>query len=123
MGRLRDESATHELTPSKRAVIARLDAGGPATIATLARAEAVRPQSMGALVAAIEAAGLVRRSPDPRDGRRVLVSLTAAGRRALAESRSLRQEWLEQAMAARLSPAELRTIRDAVEIINRLVAP
>jgi DNA-binding MarR family transcriptional regulator len=123
MARLRQESAGDELTQSQRAVIARLDAQGPSTIAALARAEAVRPQSMGATVAAIEAEGLVRRSPDPRDGRRVVISLTDAGRRTLAENRARRQEWLEGAMEARLSQAELATIRDAVAVLNRLVEP
>ncbi len=123
MARLRQESAGDELTQSQRAVIARLDAQGPSTIATLARAEAVRPQSMGATVAAIEAEGLVRRTPDPRDGRRAVISLTDAGRRTLRESRAPRQEWLEGAIASRLSRAELDTIRDAVAVLNRLVEP
>jgi DNA-binding MarR family transcriptional regulator len=121
MARLRQESSGDELTQSQRAVIARLDAQGPSTIAALARAEAVRPQSMGATVAAIEAEGLARRSQDPRDGRRALISLTDAGRRTLSENRARRQEWLEGAMETRLSPAELDTIRDAVAVINRLV--
>lgn len=123
MARLRQESAGDELTQSQRAVIARLDAQGPSTIAALARAEAVRPQSMGATVAAIETEGFVRRSPDPGDGRRAVISLTDAGRRTLAESRARRQEWLEGAMEARLSQAELATIRDAVGVLNRLVEP
>jgi DNA-binding MarR family transcriptional regulator len=123
MARLRQESAGDELTQSQRAVIARLDAQGPSTIAALARAEAVRPQSMGATVAAIEAEDLVRRSPDPRDGRRAVISLTDAGRRTLAENRARRQEWLESAMEARLSKAELATIRNAVATLNRLVEP
>jgi DNA-binding MarR family transcriptional regulator len=123
MARLRQESAGDELTQSQRAVIARLDAQGPSTIAALARAEAVRPQSMGATVAVIEAEGLVRRSPDPRDGRRAVISLTDAGRRTLAENRARRQEWLEGAMEARLSQAELATLRDAVAVLNRLVEP
>ncbi len=123
MARLRQESAGDELTASQRAVIVRLDAQGPSTIAALARAEAVRPQSMGATVAAIEAQGMVRRNPDPRDGRRAVISLTDTGRRTLAENRARRQEWLESAMASRLSPGELATIRDAVAVLNRLVEP
>ena len=121
--RLRAESVEHELSPSKRAVIAQLDALGPSTIVTLARAEAVRPQSMGATVAAVEAEGLVERSPDPKDGRRVVISLTEAGRHALAESRALRQEWLGQTMGDSLSQPELATIRDAVGILERLAGP
>ena len=38
---------------------------GPATVTSLARAEGVRPQSMGATVAALQEAGLVGGAPDP----------------------------------------------------------
>ena len=118
--RLRAESAGHDLTPSKRAVLARLDAQGPSTIAALARAEAVTPQSMGATVAAVEEEGLVERNPNPRDGRHAVISLTETGRRMLAESRALRQEWLEHAIASRLSDDEVQALRDAVAVLNRL---
>lgn len=84
----------------------RLDQDGPSTTVALARAEAVRPQSMGATLAALEERGFVRRAPHPTDGRQVVFSLTDLGGRVLAESRSARQVWLAQAMAAKLDPAE-----------------
>ena len=46
----------------------RLEKDGPATASSLARAEGMRPQSMGAVVAALESAGLMRGAPDPTDG-------------------------------------------------------
>ena len=52
--RVRAAAATHDLSWSEAAVLGRLRRHGPATTADLARAEAVRPQSMGATVAALE---------------------------------------------------------------------
>ena len=57
----------------------RLDTHGPMTTAELARAEMVKPQSMGTLLAELEQDGLVRRQPHPTDGRQILFSLTDAG--------------------------------------------
>ena len=65
--RLREQANPGDFTWSQKSVVIRLEREGPATVTTLARAEGVRPQSMGATVAVLEAAGLVRGSPDPRD--------------------------------------------------------
>ena len=55
-------------------------------------AEAVKPQSMGATLSALEESGLVKRSSDPNDGRQVIFRLTAEVAEAKltrAHSRSL----------------------------------
>ena len=62
------------------AVLGRLDREGPASISDLAAAERMRPQSMAQTVRELETAGFVSRRPDPDDGRRALVELTATGR-------------------------------------------
>src|SRR5580693_4920989 len=78
--RLRQVQAEGELTLPESAALTRLDRGGPSTASALARLEQISPQSMGATLGALEARGLVERRPDPGDGRRVLLSVTGAGR-------------------------------------------
>ena len=102
------------------AVLGRLDRDGPSPIVRLADGERVRPQSMAATVSALEAAGLVDRGRDPADGRRVVIDLTPAGRRALAADREQRVGWLAGAIAADLSEREQRTLAAAVELLARL---
>src|ERR1700744_1795081 len=77
--RMRAASASHELSLTESAVMARLAREGAATTAELARAESVKPQSMGATISALEEMGLVERKPHPTDGRQVHVDLTAKG--------------------------------------------
>ena len=79
MRRLRTASASHELSLTEAAVMARLAKDGPATTADLARAEGMKPQSMGATIAALEEMGMVERKPHPTDGRQVNIELTAKG--------------------------------------------
>ena len=64
--RLRQVPTGDELSLSESAALARLDRGGPATAAALARLEQISPQSMGATLAALETRGMVTPAPTPR---------------------------------------------------------
>lgn len=116
--RLRAESNPDGLSWSQTAALARL-AAGAMTTADLARAEAVKPQSMGATLAELEREGLIARQPHPTDGRQVLFALTAAGLEARRKRTAAKQQWLMAAIA-RLSPTEQQTLAEAIPLIRRL---
>jgi DNA-binding MarR family transcriptional regulator len=119
--RLRAQAHIGDLTPSQVSLLLRLEADGPATASSLARAEGVRPQSMGAIVAALEAAGWVSGAPDPTDGRQTVLSLTDACRKWVEEGRAARQDWLTRSLQAHLSPQEQDKLAEAVDLLKRLV--
>lgn len=120
---LREHTRKGELTASQRFALGRLDREGPLTVTALARAEGVRPQSMGATVAALEAQGLVAGAPDPGDGRQTLLSLTDAAHAFIADSRAAREGWLAQAIGARLTPAERDELAKVLPLLRRLAEP
>jgi DNA-binding MarR family transcriptional regulator len=117
--RLRAETNADELTWSQTVALARLAKAGPMTTADLARAESVKPQSMGATLAELERDGLVMRRPHPTDGRQVLFALTDAGIEARRKRSAAKQKWLLTAMT-RLDPAERQTLISAAGLIRRL---
>ena len=119
--RLRAQANKGDLSLSQLAVLGTLDREGPATVTTLARAEGVRPQSMGATVAALQEAGLVGGAPDPADGRQVFLSLTEAARSWLKASRAAREDWLSQAIRLHLTSAEQQELASAVRLLRRIV--
>ena len=119
--RLREQASAGDLTPSQAAVLVHLDRNGPTTVTALARAEGVRPQSMGATVAVLEAAGLVKGSPDPQDGRQTILSLTPACRDKIKNGRAARQDWLFRAIQTKLTAQEQQQLAAALELLNRLV--
>jgi DNA-binding MarR family transcriptional regulator len=119
--RLREQASGGDLTPSQVSVLLRLEKDGPSTASSLARAEGMRPQSMGSVIAALESADLVSGAPDPTDGRQTLLSLTDACRRWAAQGRAARQDWLTRALQARLAPREQDKLAEAVELLKRLV--
>ena len=122
--RLREQgSLGGDISWSQIAVLRRLEQDGPATVSTLARAESMRPQSMGAITAALEAAGLVDGVPHPTDGRQTILNLTAACREKLAANRAARQDWLCRAIQAKLAPDEQEILAQSIALMQRLVEP
>lgn len=117
--RLRADSNPDGLTWSQTVALSRLEKAGPMTTADLARAESVKPQSMGATLAELEREGLVRRHPHPTDGRQVLFALTAEGIGARRKRSAAKQKWLLAAMA-KLDPDERQTLVSAAALIKRL---
>lgn len=117
--RLRAESNPGALTWSQLAVMARLSRSGPQTTADLARAESVKPQSMGATLAAMEQDGLLQRRPHPTDGRQVLFELTPQAAELRRRHGVLKREWLLTAIS-QLDPQERQTLIAAAALIRRL---
>ena len=119
--RLREQASLGDLTSSQTSALGRLHREGPATVTALAKAEGMRPQSMGAIVAALETAGLVSGAPDPTDGRQTILSLTEACRERIAAGRAAREDWLLHAIEAHLTPMEQEQVASAVALLKRLV--
>ncbi len=106
---------------SQMAVLVRLHKSGPTTVADLARAEHVKPQSMGATVASLEEEGLVARKVDPNDARRWIASVTEAGKRTLLAGRAARQAWLTRAVEDRLDEAEQKHVLAALALLRKVL--
>jgi DNA-binding MarR family transcriptional regulator len=118
--RVRAAADSHALSLTESAVLGRLVKDGPTTTAALARAEAMRPQSMGTTVAALEEMGLVQRTPHPTDGRQMNIALTAKGIAVRESQKDAKLAWFVQAVS-QLSPEERQTLFEAGKILNRLV--
>lgn len=110
---------SRELSWTQVAVMNRLSNDGAMTTAELARAENVRPQSMGATVAELEAQQMVERRAHPTDGRQMLIGLTAEGERVRNEGKMARRAWLSAAIA-RLDAEQQRELPAMTALIKRL---
>ena len=118
--RLQEQTHLGDYSWSQISAVIRLEREGPATVTDLARAEGVRPQSMGATISTLEAAGLVNGSPDPTDGRKTILSLTDACRELIKARRAAKEDWLLRAIQTKLSPMEQEKLAVALELLKRL---
>jgi DNA-binding MarR family transcriptional regulator len=118
--KLRQAPYAGELTLAESSALSRLERGGPATSSDLARVDRISPQSMGVTVAALLDRGLIERNRDPEDGRRIVLSITEAGRRTLGDKRGARTEHIAAALRDGFSEDELRQLEGATALLERL---
>lgn len=118
--RLREEADPGDFTPSQLTALGRLDRDGPMTVTTLANAEGVRPQSMGAIVAVLQASGFVVGEPDSADGRRTILSITPAAREEFDAGRATHESWLLRVIRDTLTPDEQRELARGVALLGRI---
>lgn len=110
----------HEIPPHHFSVLAKLATGVADTAGELARIEEVSAPSMTRTVNSLVDAGLVARTADPADGRRHLLTLTPAGAAMVHRTRASRDDWMVRRLQG-LSDAELATLREATDILQRVI--
>src|SRR5918912_1205973 len=109
------------ITPARASALSVLVFGGSRTLRELADAEQVTPATTSRLVAAMGREGLVRCEPHEDDARAIRLHATTRARRILERGRARREEVLEELFAP-LSARERSIVRQAAEIIDRVVA-
>lgn len=118
--RLRQVEAGSELSWPQMSALARLDLFGPTTSADLARAERISPQGIALTLTALANHGYVVRQADSSDGRRILLSVTSAGRAELSKRRDARNKTLVEALTQGFSLAELEYLLAVAPLVERL---
>jgi DNA-binding MarR family transcriptional regulator len=118
--KMRQKPPGGELTVAEASALSRLERKGSATSSDLARLERISPQSMGVTVAALLDRGFIERSRDPDDGRRIVLSITAAGSRMVHDRRGERTEQISGALRAGFSDEELAVLMEASSLLERL---
>src|SRR5579875_1086058 len=118
--RLRQTGIGGEMTLSQASVLSLIEREGPATPGALAARERISPQSMGSILISLEALGLISRTPDPTDGRRLIIALTGAGSQIIHGARRQKEERLAQALADHFTAEEQQKLIAALPLLERL---
>jgi DNA-binding MarR family transcriptional regulator len=113
-------SGRPDLTLAQLSALAKIEEHGSLRLGELATLEGVAGPSMIRTIGALADGSLVRRDPDPRDGRSSFVSVTPAGTRLLAQIRRDRSEMLARRVA-QLTDEQRLTLTDAVPVLELLL--
>jgi DNA-binding MarR family transcriptional regulator len=105
---------------SQLAVLGRIIDEGSTTAAALAASEHVTQQAIAQSLATLKERGLVEKQADPSDGRKSLVTATAAGRELRETIAASPEEWLTQAIDAAVKPEERPLLAEAIELLERI---
>ncbi|WP_196073340.1 MarR family winged helix-turn-helix transcriptional regulator [Nakamurella alba] len=93
---------------------------GPLTVAELADRRQVRHQTLQATIPDLEAEGLVRREPDPRDQRARLVVLTDGGLATLRLELDRRAGLIAAAIEHHLDADQRAVLEQVPDLLHRL---
>jgi DNA-binding MarR family transcriptional regulator len=109
----------HSLSSAQYSIMALLNDQPGGTVVELARREGIAHPTMSRTIAGLIASGLVRRAPDPADGRSGLLHLTIAGAKLYREVAE-RRVVLFRMLLAQLRP---ETVAEILEVTERLAEP
>ena len=104
------------LTPTQWAALAKLNETGPCSQNQLGRLTAMDVATIKGVIDRLTARGLTETSPDPEDGRRLLVSLTRAGQQ-LAEKAA---PYAVAISKETLAPLDARERETLFALLNKL---
>jgi DNA-binding MarR family transcriptional regulator len=104
-----ERMAPYQLRPVDFSVLSLVAHNPGITSRQLCATLGILPPNLVGMVGALEKRELIRRHPHPRDGRAMGLHLTAAGQKLMRDAEKTAAA-LEADVAARLSPAELRTL-------------
>ena len=118
--RMRLERTDEALSLLTLSILGILYREGAVTATELAARERVRPQSLTRVLASLEKKGFVSRQPDGADGRRLLITLTPEGKKALRADIRKKEAWLAKEMERILAPDERGLLLQASRLLDRL---
>ena len=117
---LRREARQVGVSPEQVSLLVGIKYSPGIGVRELAARERVTPPALSNHVDRLERDGLVSRTPDASDRRRVGLTLTDVGQRVLRRVRSRRTAWLATRLRG-LSPEELDAVEAAIEPLSRLL--
>jgi DNA-binding MarR family transcriptional regulator len=104
---------------STLSVLHTLSRKGPLRLTDLLATEQLKQPALTSLVAKLVQDGLLRRRPDPSDGRAMLLSLTRSGRQIVRSRHANRVAGLTR-LVDQLTPEERAVLAGSVHVLTRL---
>lgn len=107
-----------QVPPHQAAVLICIERGA-ASAGEIAEREKISAPTVSRTIASLVDAGWVSRTGNPADGRRIILSITESGRRALEETRKAREEWMSRRLK-QLGDEEVALLEAALPVLERV---
>jgi DNA-binding MarR family transcriptional regulator len=117
---LRREARAEGISPEQVSLLVAVKYSPGIGIRNLAAHERISAPALTKHADRLERDGLIARTPNPDDGRRIGLTLTDEGHRVLRRVRSRRTAWLATRLRG-LDAAELAAVEAAIEPLSRLL--
>ena len=121
--RLRREAQSDDRSWTRLQLLGAIErAGDTATPTMLGELESIRSSNLAAALRELDADGLIARTPDAEDRRKVRLRLTGTGRKVLHENIARREQWLADAIEQALTKQERALLFKAGELLDRVAS-
>jgi DNA-binding MarR family transcriptional regulator len=117
---LRREARAEGISPEQVSLLVAVKYSPGIGVRDLAAHERISAPALTKHADRLERDGLIARTPNPDDGRRIGLTLTDEGHRVLRRVRSRRTAWLATRLRG-LDQAELAAVEAAIEPLSRLL--
>jgi DNA-binding MarR family transcriptional regulator len=87
----------------------------------LAAKEKVTSQSMSQIINKLLEHGYIKKTPSKKDKRKVIITITAAGKKSIEKKRQEKQEWLAQSIFEKTTQKEKEILVKAIKVLTKLV--
>ncbi len=87
----------------------------------LAAMEKVTSQSMSQIINKLFKMGFIKKTPSSEDKRKVIITITAAGKKFVEKRRTEKQEWLTKSILEKTTQKEKEILVNAIKVLTKLV--
>jgi len=119
---LKQSASTRRMQPTQLLVLSELTQHGPMRIGEIAIRALCSQPTATTVVTGLESAGLVRRDPDPADGRATIVELTGLGHETVISMAHSEAELLSERLS-HLPEDEQDLVREVAPLLRKLAEP
>ena len=117
----RETRNEEQLSLTERAALGAIYNHGELLPSDIAKMEKVTTQSMSQVISHLFEIGYILKTPSAEDKRKVLLSLTDAGKTYVEKNRHDKEEWLAKSMHQKLSEDEREMLLSAMKLIEKLL--
>jgi DNA-binding MarR family transcriptional regulator len=87
----------------------------------LAAMEKVTAQSMSQIISKLLESGYIKKTSSKTDRRKVIITITATGKKYIDKKRQEKQEWLAQSIFEKTTQREKEILTNAIKVLTKLV--
>ena len=119
---LRSEIQNDELLSlTERSTLALVYQSSEILPSELAAKEKVTSQSMSQIINKLLEHGYIKKTPSKKDKRKVIITITASGKKSIEKKRQEKQEWLAQSIFEKSTQKEKEILMKAIKVLTKLV--
>jgi DNA-binding MarR family transcriptional regulator len=119
---LRNEMKHDELLSlTERSTLALVYQYGEILPSELAVMEKVTKQSMSQIINKLLKVGYIKKTPSRMDKRKVIITITAVGKRSIDTQRHEKEEWLAKSISEKTTAKEKEVLVNAIKVLTKLV--